>query len=130
MIEVSDIAIDINIEGFGRWAAYSRINNLSGQIDKLVHREIYKQLEKEHSHADLHKLTCAIERFRANSVTLDGYLTRKVIKYRIKGQLTIDVELVDDFEINEFTWKALKEKRNAWLMDGNIPFDLVLSNRK
>lgn len=123
--------IEIDIEGFGRWAAFSRIRNLHEQIEGRVNKEIYDQLKEEYPHSELHRLTCGVLRMDARSVTLDRYLAEKVIKYRITGNIKVEAELVDDFEIDEDIWKSLREKRNTFWMDwdGNIPFALDTKQR-
>jgi len=122
--------IDIDIEGFGRWAAFSRINNLHDLIERPLHREIFDQLGVKHS--ELHSLTCGAISLTANSVTIDSYLTEKVIKYKITGTLKVEAELIDDFQINEDVWKDLREKKlTHWMeWDGNIPFALVTKGRE
>lgn len=123
--------VNIDIEGFGRWAAFSQIRNLHEMIEGPVNRKIFEQLSGEHSHSELHSLTCNILRMESNSVTLDSYLTEKVIKYKITGTLRVEAELIDDFEVDEDIWKDLREKRRTYWIDwdGNIPFELVTKQR-
>ena len=104
--------VKIDLKDISRFPLYQHLPAYDA-IGELITRAILEELDI--SHKELFETTCGRIVLNARSITGTIGLSKKALKYRIRGTLTIEAELIDDFPVDEEDWRKIKLRHESAL---------------